>query len=74
MSACQNIVQPFRIHDTGGVHFSGPLLGNRALGCRRQGARQALHDPCEEGALILYSPPPVSAHELLKQNAWVLQA
>ncbi|KAK0069943.1 DNA repair and recombination protein RAD54 [Biomphalaria pfeifferi] len=39
---------------------------NRALGVRRQGARQPLHDPFEEGALVLYSPPELSAHEQMK--------
>ncbi|XP_059140209.1 DNA repair and recombination protein RAD54-like isoform X2 [Physella acuta] len=39
---------------------------NKALGVRRQGARQPLHDPYEEGALVLYSPPELSAHELMK--------
>lgn len=44
----------------------GPLLG-RALGIRRQGARQALHDPFEEGALVLYAPPELSIHEQMTQ-------
>ena len=38
----------------------------RSLGMRRQGTRTPLHDPEEENALILYSPPVLSAHELLK--------
>ena len=33
---------------------------------RRQGARQPLHDPFEEGALVLFIPPELSAHEQLK--------
>uniref|UniRef100_A0A2C9K9D2 DNA repair and recombination protein RAD54-like n=1 Tax=Biomphalaria glabrata TaxID=6526 RepID=A0A2C9K9D2_BIOGL len=41
---------------------------NRALGVRRQGARQPLHDPFEEGALVLYSPPELSAHEQMKMD------
>lgn len=39
---------------------------NRALGVRRQGNRQPLYDPFEEGALVLYTPPELSAHEQLK--------
>lgn len=47
-------------------NYQGSLLANRALGVRRQGARTALHDPCEEGALILYTPPDLTAHDRLK--------
>ena len=43
----------------------GPTL-SRCLGVRRQGARTALHDPFEEGALVLYCPPELSAHDQLK--------
>ncbi|KAK2168719.1 hypothetical protein NP493_1222g00037 [Ridgeia piscesae] len=43
-------------------------LASRALGIRRQGSRQPLHDPYEEGALVLYAPPERSAHDLLKQE------
>jgi DNA repair and recombination RAD54-like protein len=39
---------------------------NRALGIRRQGTRQPLHDPEAENALILYTPQELTAHELLK--------
>lgn len=38
------------------------------LGVRRQGARQPLHDPFEENALVLYIPPELSAHDQLKAN------
>lgn len=48
-------------------NYKGPLAG-RVLGIRRQGTRQPLHDPFEEGALILYSPPELSAHEQLKAD------
>ncbi|XP_071117638.1 DNA repair and recombination protein RAD54-like [Haliotis cracherodii] len=41
---------------------------SRALGVRRQGARQPLHDPYEEGSLILYTPPELSAHDQLKAD------
>ena len=50
------------------LSFIGPCLASRALGVRRQGARQALHDPFEDGALVLYSPPELSAHEQLKMD------
>ncbi|XP_060071052.1 DNA repair and recombination protein RAD54-like [Ylistrum balloti] len=46
-------------------NYKGSSLG-RALGVRRHGVRQPLHDPYEEGALILYTPPELSAHEQLK--------
>ncbi|KAM5266402.1 DNA repair and recombination protein RAD54-like isoform 1-T1 [Hipposideros larvatus] len=46
-------------------NYQGPL-GPRALGLKRAGVRRALHDPLEEGALILYEPPPLSAHDQLK--------
>ncbi|XP_056671176.1 DNA repair and recombination protein RAD54-like [Monodelphis domestica] len=46
-------------------NYQGPL-GLRALGIKRAGLRQALHDPLEEGALVLYEPPPLSAHDQLK--------
>ncbi|XP_060087745.1 DNA repair and recombination protein RAD54-like [Heteronotia binoei] len=41
-------------------------LGFRALGIKRTGVRHALHDPFEEGALVLYEPPSLSAHDQLK--------
>lgn len=41
-------------------------LGSRALGQRRQGVRRALHDPDEPGALVLFHPPSLSAHDQLK--------
>lgn len=43
-------------------------LGLRALGLRRAGVRKALHDPFEDGALVLYEPPAISAHELIKAD------
>lgn len=42
-----------------------PATAIRTL-IKRQGTRQPLHDPEEENALILYSPPELSPHELLK--------
>lgn len=50
--------------------FLGPL-GSRALGLKRAGVRRALHDPLEEGALVLYEPPPLSAHDQLKLDKYV---
>lgn len=50
--------------------FPGPL-GSRALGLKRAGVRQALHDPLEEGALVLYEPPLLSAHDQLKLDKYV---
>ncbi|XP_019386914.1 PREDICTED: DNA repair and recombination protein RAD54-like [Crocodylus porosus] len=46
-------------------NYKGPL-GLRALGIKRAGVRNSLHDPFEEGALVLYEPPPLSAHDQLK--------
>uniref|UniRef100_H0WHY3 RAD54 like n=1 Tax=Otolemur garnettii TaxID=30611 RepID=H0WHY3_OTOGA len=46
-------------------NYQGPL-GFRALGLKRAGVRRALHDPLEEGALVLYEPPLLSAHDQLK--------
>ncbi|XP_069835455.1 DNA repair and recombination protein RAD54-like isoform X2 [Dendropsophus ebraccatus] len=41
-------------------------LGLRALGIKKAGVRRALHDPDQEGALVLYTPPNLSAHDQLK--------
>lgn len=43
----------------------GPAYIPRALGMRRSGLRVSLHDPFEEGALVLYTPKECSAHEQL---------
>lgn len=45
--------------------LSGPL-GLRSLGVKRAGVRSPLHDPFEDGALVLYEPPVLSAHDQLK--------
>lgn len=42
----------------------------KSLGTRRQGTRQPLHDPDAENAVILYSPPELSAQELLKVDQY----
>ncbi|XP_063229538.1 DNA repair and recombination protein RAD54-like isoform X2 [Bacillus rossius redtenbacheri] len=47
-------------------NYRGPTLGSRALGLGRSKCRQPLHDPLEPGALVLYSPPELSAHDKLK--------
>lgn len=49
--------------------YSGNGYGSRPLGMRRGGLRCALHDPYAEGALVLYHPPQLSAHEELKLDA-----
>ena len=36
------------------------------MGVKRQGARQPLHDPGEENALVLYDPPELTEHDKLK--------
>ncbi|XP_069693731.1 DNA repair and recombination protein RAD54-like [Periplaneta americana] len=41
-------------------------LGGRFLGVSRTRCRHALHDPNEPGALVLYEPPELSAHDKLK--------
>ncbi|KAJ8276958.1 hypothetical protein GJAV_G00069810 [Gymnothorax javanicus] len=43
-------------------------LGIRALGLKRAETRKALHDPYEEGALVLYEPPALSNHDLIKAD------
>lgn len=43
-------------------------LGIRALGLKRAGVRRPLHDPFAEDALILYEPPALSAHDLIKAD------
>uniref|UniRef100_H3CGJ1 DNA repair and recombination protein RAD54-like n=1 Tax=Tetraodon nigroviridis TaxID=99883 RepID=H3CGJ1_TETNG len=43
-------------------------LGVRALGLKRAGLRKALHDPLAADALVLYEPPALSAHDLLKAD------
>ncbi|XP_041791523.1 DNA repair and recombination protein RAD54-like isoform X1 [Chelmon rostratus] len=43
-------------------------LGIRALGLKRAGSRKALHDPFAEDALVLYEPPALSAHEMIKAD------
>lgn len=52
------------------ANYQGPLNG-RALGVRRDGVRRSLHDPEAPGALVLYTPPQLSAHDQLKMDKLV---
>jgi len=45
-----------------------PTSYSRCLGIRRQGARNPLHDPYEENALVLYEPPEISEHDKIKTD------
>ena len=45
-------------------NYTGPV-GTKCLGYRKNGARRPLHDPEEEGALIVWAPPELSASEAL---------
>ena len=56
--------KPFRIPIK---NYNGPTLG-RSLGIKRAGCRSALHDPCEEGALVLYTPPELSEHDKMSSD------
>ncbi|CAH8589475.1 unnamed protein product [Schistosoma turkestanicum] len=58
--------KPFRVPI---INYNGSPSDVRALGVRRNTSKVALHDPFEEGALVLYSPPEVTAHDALKQEA-----
>ncbi|XP_038649942.1 DNA repair and recombination protein RAD54-like [Scyliorhinus canicula] len=58
------LAKPFRVPIP---NYTGSL-GLRALGIKRAGARRSLHDPYEDGALVLYEPPPLSAHDQLKAD------
>ena len=42
------------------------LQNSRSLGLKRSGARQSLHDPFEQNALVLFVPPEISEHDKLK--------
>ena len=52
-----------------GIYPTGAGTLQRGLGMRRHGVRAALHDPFEEGALVLYTPREMSAHEQLTTNS-----
>mgnify|MGYP002717821235 CR=1 FL=1 len=44
-------------------------LAFRSLGIHRSGGKRSLHDPFEEGSLVLYSPPETSLHDQMKNNS-----
>ena len=44
---------------------------SKTLGARKSGVRQALHDPDEPNALVLYTPIEMSAHESLHADKYV---
>ena len=54
--------KPFRVPIAG---YTGSSYG-KSLGVRRAGGRQPLHDPAEEGALVLHCPPDLSEHDRLR--------
>ncbi|THD25235.1 hypothetical protein D915_003920 [Fasciola hepatica] len=51
------------------ANYEGTSNDSRALGLRRSVSKIALHDPYEEGALVLYTPPEASAHDVLKKDS-----
>merc|ERR1719244_1430140 len=61
--------KPFKIPIPG---YTGSGYG-RSLGVRRSGGRQPLHDPLEEGALVLFNPPELSEHEKMKVDSLTQQ-
>eukprot|EP00049_Salpingoeca_infusionum_P015532 m.303442 g.303442 ORF g.303442 m.303442 type:complete len:779 (+) comp15893_c0_seq5:229-2565(+) len=52
--------KPFKVPIPG---YQGGCGGRTGLGVRKLAVRQALHDPNEEGAVILYTPPTLTAAE-----------
>lgn len=54
------------------ANWNGSSL-SRALGVRRDGIRRPLHDPTAPDALILYIPPQISAHDILKMDKYALE-
>lgn len=73
-----NIFQEQNIRNILSKPFKVPIAnwsGNsfsRALGIRRDGTRRPLHDPTAPDALILYIPPQISTHEILKIDKYVI--
>ncbi|XP_065905306.1 DNA repair and recombination protein RAD54-like isoform X3 [Dysidea avara] len=57
----QILSKPFKVPMP---NYKGPIHG-RCLGKRSRGVRCALHDPNTEGALVLYTPSELTAHEKL---------
>ena len=63
------LARPFKVPMT---NYSGGCGLRRGLGMRRgSSVRASLHDPFEEGALILHTPPELSAHQQLTADRWV---
>ncbi|XP_075228999.1 DNA repair and recombination protein RAD54-like okr isoform X2 [Lycorma delicatula] len=60
----QILLRPFKVPIPN--YQGGSSYGSKALGTGRRLVRQALHDPSEPSALILYTPPQISEHEKLK--------
>ncbi|KAH8868648.1 DNA repair and recombination protein RAD54-like [Schistosoma japonicum] len=58
--------KPFRVPI---INYAGNSTDAKVLGVRRNASRVALHDPFEEGALVLYSPPETTVHDALKQES-----
>lgn len=58
------VAKPFKIP----IPNYQPSANCRSLGIKRDGTRQPLHDPEEENALLLYSPPILSQEEMLKAD------
>ncbi|KAH7934938.1 DNA repair and recombination protein RAD54-like isoform X4 [Rhipicephalus sanguineus] len=46
-----------------------PSLQSRSLGLKRTSGPRPLHDPDEEGALVLYAPPALTNHEQMTGNS-----
>ncbi|XP_062500360.1 DNA repair and recombination protein RAD54-like isoform X2 [Corticium candelabrum] len=67
--------KPFKVPIS---NYKGSLFSRRGLGMRKTtGIKASLHDPFEEDALVLYSPPELTAHEKLnfdlnKQKVYVV--
>ena len=61
------LAKPFKVPM---ANYQRSCLQSRGLGMRRGGgARVALHDPFEEGALVLHTPKELSAHEQLTNDS-----
>ncbi|XP_065657534.1 DNA repair and recombination protein RAD54-like isoform X2 [Hydra vulgaris] len=59
------LAKPFKVPMK---NFKGSPHG-RSLGMRKSMSKLCLYDPFEEGALVLYSPPEVSAHNKLTSKS-----
>jgi len=58
------LAKPFKVPM---ANFQGSCM-SKSLGMRRKSMKCCLHDPYADGALVLYTPPEVSAHEQLNQK------